>query len=701
MLKSMRISLGLGETIPNVSDSRAPIVPAVLESAEQMIIRGDRLAIDAPGRTAIREWVLNGGRLWIMLDTMDELTVQRLLGDSCRIEYVDRIGLTSFRSEYTDPTLIPEKTIGKLAGSNLNAPSIQEHEYPVQFVRAIVEDCETIATITGWPSIFKMDFGQGTIVFTTIGARALSRVRKDGENPRGMEKAFLLPQPELVTIADILFAKKNTPIAATSTFAPLVEHSIGYQVPGRSMILLILGAFCVSLVLIGVWLSKTNRLGQLVWIAPAAALLATVPLVAIGAASKRTVPPTVVETQFIDATPSGDDLFVQGLAGVYHNSAGDRKFVSNSSSVFFPDRTGINGTWRMVWKDLDQWQWENVTMPSGLRLVPFSSTIHETDPMRAYGSFGPQGFYGELDCPLTNLRDAIIASSTHVSLAIDLQDEKILGPVENSLAPGQYIANSLLSDEQIQHQEVYRSMMDFDLGLGINIDEHGEVLLIDSATTKADAEAKKSQSGELESGPTRKFPNHPSLLAWADPIDVGFEFSDDLNKKGSALVVMPITLVRPEPHKKLRIPSVFLPYDAVFSPNNEGKSIAYNSQLGTWPKRSLGTKSTLRFQLPECVLPFEPSAARLRIKINAAKRNVDIKTGAIDSLFDVGNTDEALGELTYRIVDPDGLKLDADGGFHVRIAVGEIDLGDGAHQNAQWKIDYVELEIEGKHLPLD
>ena len=230
--RTMRIFLGLGNSVPELIDPRVPIVPALLESADQLIVRGNRLATDAPGRTAIRQWVQKGGRLWIMLDSVEEETCQRLLGDACDFEYVDRVGLVNFQSKFSEGLSGPQNST-RFDLRSSNDGGIQEHEHPVEFVRVIVDDCETIATIDGWPSIFKKDFGQGTILFTTVGPRAFSRERQSGEYPRGMEGAVLLPRPELEIVAGVLFAKRNVSVVAGSKLEPLIERGIGYQVPGR------------------------------------------------------------------------------------------------------------------------------------------------------------------------------------------------------------------------------------------------------------------------------------------------------------------------------------------------------------------------------------------------------------------------------------------------------------------------------------
>ena len=682
--RGMRLSRGLKETVSELSDFRVPVVPALLDSADQLIVRGNRLATDAPGRTAIRQWVQRGGRLWVMLDSMDEETCQRLLGDACSIEYVDRVGLVNFQSKLTDDFREPTER-RRFASDSIGELNAQEHEQPVEFVRAIVDDCEVIATIDGWPSIFKKDFGRGTILFTTMGTRALSRQKHRGERLPGMEKVKRVPRQELETIAEILFSEEQTPEIDVAELAPLIERGIGYRVPGRGLVLTILFGFCIALTLVGTWLAKSELLGHLVWIAPVAALLATIPLIAVANATQQVIPPTVVEAQYIEVMPSGDDLFVQGLTGVYDNQAGARKFSANSTSIFFPDRSGISGVWRMIWSDLDKCEWKNVSMPSGLRQVPFSTTVHATSPFHANGTFGPEGFLGNVECPNSNIRDAVVASSTRVSLAVDIEKGKLTEPAESTLDPGNYIASNLLSDEQICHQQVYRNLVD----LGQNQDPQ----------VSADEGSDEANKQTLATRFTRDFLKHPKLLAWTDPMELGYEFGDDMQKKGAALVVMPIRLHPPEPNQSIRIPSVFLPYESVRGPKNEGFSVAYDSKLGIWPRQSVDTKTTLRFQLPECVLPFQPSSAKLRVKINAPNRSIDIQSGAVQSLVPQGNAQEAMGELVYRITDPKALTLDENGGLHVRVAVGKPRSGNSATQKDEWKIEFVDLELEGTYSP--
>jgi hypothetical protein len=664
----LRLMGGLNIGAPAMHDARVPVVPAALQSADHIVVTGNRLANDAPGRTAVREWVQNGGRLWLMLDTMDEDTCRQLLGDMCSIQYVDKVSLTQFRT------------------ANVRRPQdkLLEHQYetPANFVRVLVDNVDVELTINGWPSVFSKDFGRGQIVFSTIAAVTFTREKRPNENPSQFMNALRVPRQELDQIANVFFAEQTDFPFTNAEIAPLIEQKIGYEVVGKGFIVLILSAYCLALLLIGVWLSKADQIGHLLWIAPVITAVATVPLVILGSQAKQAVPSTVAVIQVIESVPGGDNLTAHGMAGVYQTEARDQPIVSKSTSVFVPDRTGVVGkAWRMVWTDLDNWQWENISLPSGLRLFPFSVTHHGSDPIRVYGTFGPDGFVGQLQPgPLTNIRDAIVASRTHVALGLTVADNGALtGPIANSLPPGQYSAENLLDDEQSSHVKVFRTILDFGINEGIDPQEDARLRT------------------RLE-----KFPSKPLLLAWADPIDARFELNEDARQTGAAIVVVPIQLDRPEVGQTIRIPSVFLPYQLAQGPGNESLSVAYNNRIGIWQKRRSGSPSTIRFQLPECVLPFEATSARLRIKLNTALRDVEFQSGQVESLIDIGRENSPVGTFDFEITDPSALALDDRGGLYVRIFVGDVQIetkdADGQEilQDNDWKIDYIELQVEGQ-----
>lgn len=670
-ISSLRIANGLGGGVVRIEDGRLPIVAATLDSAQHIVLSGNRLSHDVPGRSALRNWVQSGGRLWVLLDTMEEETCRRFLGDMCSIEYVDAVELTEFEAVETRTGNILEEQ--------------QHYEAPVRFVRVLVDGADVEVTVNGWPSAFTSTYGEGRIAFTTIGAAALTRPRRPSDIGSDQGQVAL---PELSPVANVLFERENPPAVSNEDFAPLIEQSVGYKVAGKGLILCILSAFCLTLLIAGVFLAKADRLGHLVWVAPLAATAATIPLIVVGVQSRHTVPSTVAVIQVIEAVPAGDDLAVHGLAGVYQTEFNDRPIEVASTSVFVPDRAGAEGkAWRMVWDDLNHWTWENISLPAGMRMVPFSLSQQGKDPTRVHGTFGKDGFEGFVESgPLTGIRDAIVASSNHVALGIEIsEDGELAGPVSSSLAPGQYSADNLLNDEQTRHLAVFRNMLDFGISEGIDPTEDDRLRVRGS-----------------------KFPAQPSLLAWADTVETGFSFNPDARQTGAALLIAPIQFQRPDVGSRVKIPAVFLPYQAVVGHSSGIISIAYNNRIGVWQNVRNRSDSTIRFQLPECVLPFELSQATLRIKINAALRTVSLKSGSFDSMVDIGSEDSPVGTFDYKITDANSLGLDANGGLHVSILVSDIeqdptkDIDDhSVVQDTTWKIDFIELEVEGQPVEPD
>ena len=146
------------------------------------------------------------------------------------------------------------------------------------------------------------------------------------------------------------------------------------------------------------------------------------------------------------------------------------------------------------------------------------------------------------------------------------------------------------------------------------------------------------------------------------------------------------------------IPSTFLAPQAVHGA--EGLSSAFVNRTGTWLPRRSGAPSTLRFQIPQAVLPLDPVRARLRLRINAASRSVDIQTGYTGSLVELTTEMSPVGVYEYNIDNPDALALDDAGGLHVRIVVGDLKARSqiSSGRDEDWKIDFMELQLEGRYV---
>src|SRR5690606_34415786 len=100
-----------------------PIDPACLAVIDVLVVSSDSLAAHPGGVALVRDWVLAGGRLWIMLDQVQPDTVAVLLGDAFATTVVDHVRLTRLSLHNA-----------RLAG-NQQSPEELELEEPVELAR--------------------------------------------------------------------------------------------------------------------------------------------------------------------------------------------------------------------------------------------------------------------------------------------------------------------------------------------------------------------------------------------------------------------------------------------------------------------------------------------------------------------------------------------------------------------------------------
>ena len=124
-----------------------------------MCIR-DRVIYDVALMATIRQWVANGGRLWIMLDETGVELPQRLFGDF--------ISLSGLGTEHLSSVEIVSKHSGQ-------EPLVFDYDQPVRNAMVYAEDVEVYHEVNGMPSSFWKKYGNGEILFTTLEARGLTR----------------------------------------------------------------------------------------------------------------------------------------------------------------------------------------------------------------------------------------------------------------------------------------------------------------------------------------------------------------------------------------------------------------------------------------------------------------------------------------------------------------------------------------------
>jgi len=626
---------GMPEQMSVVTDGYLPPTPEAFDGIDQVILAGNRLRHDPPGRAALRQWVEQGGRLLVMLDQVDPEVIAPIFGRDLHLQVIDRVSLTT--------VVIHRARDGSAAAT---AP---EFERPVDFVRVVPTAGAVVPyTVNGWPASFVLQVGRGKVVFTTLGPRGWHRPRRAGESRSPYERRPDLPVAHLPLedVAAELRPRTGPTAPSADDLRPLLTEEIGYTIVNRRTAAAILGGFVLALAALAFGLRRARRPENVGWLAPAAALGAAGLFIGLGEGSRRSVPPTVAVVEVVDAVPSTGELAVNGLFAVYQPSSGPALLATRDGALLDLDQEGLEGqTRRRMQVDQEAWHWENISLPAGVRSGPFRYTAPAVG-MRVVARFGASGVEGRLNSgAFVNPSDALITSSGREFIAAGLgADGQFAAGLVDMLPAGQFLPGSVLSDRQQRRQEVYRQLF------------------------------------------AGKMPAHMEgrdlLLAWAEPRDLPFAAPDGARKVGTALLIVPVEFERPAAGTSVTIPRAFISFrrfsdGVLLHPTLEGGN---------------AVDQRLRFQLPPSVLPLTVERATLTLKIRAPARRLTVSgfaDGRAVPLFDGEGPAEA---LRLEIADASLLRPDVQGGLHLQVAVGE----GGGTGEGKWTIEALGLDVVGR-----
>jgi len=645
LARLFRLTRNLSDLVQRVDPGLLPPMPEAFDGIDHFILASGRIARDPAGMRALRHWLEQGGKVWVMLDLVEPEVLAPLLGDALDFQVVDRVNLTSIAIR-THP-----------AGRRILDPPPQQHERPVAFVRVLLPAGEPVKhSVNGWPAWFTRSVGRGEVVFTTLGPRAWfrTRTRRDPPSPAGNWPSAPLENPLFLDIGIRLQPAPDEPSFRVESFQPLLTQEIGYAVVGRGTVVLIFGVFLLSALGVGIGLRKSRWRDLTGWLGPAMALVAAGVLLGLAEASRRAAPPTVAVAQVIEAVSGKEEASIHGLLAVYRPHSGHADAAVQRGGFFDLDMSGIEGqTRRLVLTDTGVWHWENLALPAGVRQAPFRGTIALDKPMAAVAHFGTHGVEVKLSGPFEDLEDALLSTPNGRNLAVRISPDGTFRAASQDILPkGQFLAAAVLSDRQQQRQEVYRAFL------------------------------KHSARGSQ--------PGRNVLLAWARPLDLHFLLDPEARTVGSALLVVPLRLERPAAGTRATIPAPFLSCQRIMD------GLPARPTL----ESAASVDMHLRFQLPTEMLPFQVERARLSVRIDAPSRRVTISGRPEGRLLELLTVESPLDPIHLDLADQRLLRLDEQGGLHLNLNVSDPLQGGSAQARAKqfdekWTIEYLDLEVAG------
>lgn len=621
-----------------------PVSIYALHNVDHLVVFNNRIARDVAALSAIRRWILAGGRVWIIMDQVDPQTVDALLGDAKPFELVDRVDLNEFQLHSTNR---------KRWGDDFQK---REFEKPVTFARVLARDVDVTHTIDGWPAAIWQKHGRGGILYTLLGVRGWLRPPTQVDAMIKSLKVSAAPIEPLQNAADELLAERSQEESPVVAFDDYLTGQIGYQTVDRSTVAFILGGFCGLLLLGSIWLSRRRELDRMLWLAPAAAVTATVILVAIGRRARKSAEETVAVAQFVRVEPGSEEIAIEGRLAAYSQDNVDKTIAfSNGGQIdlAFAEQSMTGNTRKLIWTDIGQASWSDMTIPAGVQLASFDFQKPARTTIKATGRLGPDGFAGRLQvAPFEEPSDAVLSNQTPFPLAVQIRsDGTITAGIGQSLVDGTYITGTLVTDEQRRRQEVYRKLL-----------------------------------GNAE---RRRKIRNTTLYVWTRALPMGIDFGE-VRRTGSALLAIPLELERSAPGTRVSIPAAFLPYRGAQSPTGKVEPSAFSIVESDWIERDVPTRSWLRIQLPSQVLPLKINKLVATIQFDGAQRPFAI-VGSIDGkITTLKLVNEPLAKNRVEVVNTQALQPDGKGGLIIG-----IDVRGKKTPGRYWRFATVRFDIEG------
>jgi hypothetical protein len=712
LVVACRVKLGNGRQVANLQDDFLPPDEESYRAIDQLVISSSRVLNDQAGLSAIREWVGGGGRVWLMLDSVDPEVLSAFFGDDWQGQYVDRTFLAEVKIEPTLPTLG-------------NASELVRYDEPVPMVRLMTTPQEEVwYTVNGWPAAFWKNYGAGRVLVTTLSPQAWMGVNAnswaaaeksrlenieaarfgqddlppapptpaapsppptpDAPQPPGRpgmpnpaaasnnpaEFSLYVPNEPMQRLAADFLGARPPEASVESLVADQAGDYIGYKIPARGKVLSVLFAFVGALAAAAVALWRAQRLQHLGWVVPVLSLLAGGALVWLGEQSSNASPSAMSVVQLVNGVPGSHEYQSNGFGALFSPDGKETELGSDMGGRVMPDMSGDSGTnRRMEWTDLGKWRWVNLPQNRGQRAMTMTRSGTTKKPFIAEATFGPQGLVGQLQAgDARGVSDAVI-STNWGRLGVELSpDGTFVASADNVLTRNQYLASRFLSDEQSRRQKTLKKVID-----------------------SVDSVARKSAL---------------QIFAWTDPWVDGLALDQQRSVKGSALVQMPLTITRPAPGTDYLIPSPLLPFrnQRGAGPDGLTSSPIWNFVKNEGADRDLPGTAWFVFEPPAALLPFEAVSARVRIEVSGPIGRLEVAGWKNGELQILKEWIDPVGVLELQIDDPGVLQV-TEGGVLLRFSAGDPNrpnltqrTEDGQVIKSTWKMESLKIDLKARSL---
>ena len=547
--------------------SALPPERAALDRWTHIVLASDRILEDQGSVEVLRQWLVSGGKLWILLDQTGVETARPFLADAGGLAVVDRVGLTTV--ELTSSTLDFQVT-----------GEVREMEDPVEMVRIIADGLDVLCQVGGWDAALTADVGHGHVLITTLGARGWMQTRVPEQAHAELLEDYY-PTRECIALGDMFWGAE--PPVPKVDVAEIATGFVGYRVTSLGWVASMLAAFCALVLLVSAVLWRTQRLAWLAWVAPAAAVAATLLIGIAGYAQRTAIPPTEASIQIAEADSLGN-LRIEGGLSVYSASNGDTlPEVTHGGRLEF-DNPPVGTAKRLIWSDFGSTHWENLELNTGVHELHFE-TFENRAPSTAILSLDEHGVTGRIAGGEWEFPDRglIVSPGGQFAAPRFLEDGRFVSASTDRLPPGQFSASDVIDDRERTRMQVLESYF----GGG-------------------------------------RLPSEPRFYFWTTPLETGLKTQAEGRQVGEALVGLPIAFERPAAGTSVYCPPYLIGYRSVSHPRR-GSSVAYSNRDRLWNDQLLRKSvTTLEFQLPANLGRLELERLKVFVDLNAPNRTFQL-----------------------------------------------------------------------------
>ncbi|RMF44345.1 MAG: hypothetical protein D6753_02785 [Planctomycetota bacterium] len=642
-----RVDAGASRLTASFDRGNYPLNRGDWAAIKLMVIAQPDCLDDAALVDALKSYVAEGGRLWVMLDHVPCERIRPLLGVGQAVEQVDEVELNTAVVTITGSYM-------QLAEEDRRIDSDQ----PLRLVRVVQQGGRVTHAIDGWPVAMWMPYGYGEILLTTLDAQAWIQPRQQTPSTDVTMEAAYTTQPWAHQVA--LNANADAGARPLEDEVEYPSQHIGNPVVPRGWVAATLSGFCLALVGLALWMWRVGDLSRLAWGAPIAAAAFSIGLLVTAGYVRRDVQEGVARLQTIQVAEDGSQAIVREQGAVYLASETDMALESKYDGQARASDEIATGIRRYEVLDFQRWRLTNANWPAGLWRYRSDFSLPYTDAL-ADAHLTDEGLRIEVPASLPPLQDPVIAFAVGDPMLGQVADGGRVVLADGSLrAEGQrWVSGTLISAEQLRRVQVYQQFF-----------------------------------APVERGRVLRRVVH----GWIPLPEAGPRWSRDLAQRGSGLVSVPIRLRRPPAGQPVYVPHGLVQLHAAAT--TSGQTSTFDDETGRWAAElTMEAHAALQFELPDEILPFEATALEMELDVRAPHRAVRLSCTLADGTeYELVTLDSPSIPWKKTITDPRVRQAVRDGTLQIRLDVSQrtdVEQPAQASNVVTWEVRHLLMSLRG------